>query len=97
MAEGSNTANGRRRAPDLAAGQVWRPSKAGSRSKHRVIVWAGTCPPSPSLRWIDYPSVGYVHEPTRPAFPETGHDSWVGEQQFRRWIRKHEAVLVVLP
>ena len=77
--------------PILAKGQVWTPTRPGSRAKPRTIVWAGMRPPSDRLRWIDYPTVGYVLDPAKPTYPDMGHDSWLGEAAFHAWLRKHAA------
>lgn len=76
---------------EIKAGQVWVPTRQGSRAKPRTVVWAGIKPPK--LPWIDYPTVGFVRDPAKPVFPETGHDSWLSERGFRSWVRKHNVVL----
>lgn len=74
----------------IEPGQTWTPTRPGSRAKPRTVVWAGT---SPSLLpWTVHNSVGFVRDPAKPAFPETGHDTWIGIDSFRSWIRKHQAV-----
>lgn len=75
----------------ISAGQKWVPTRPGGRAKPRIVVWAGGNPPC--LRWdVGYPTVGWVHDPSTAAFPETGHDSWMGAAEFRAWVRKHRAV-----
>lgn len=76
----------------ISAGQTWMATRAGSRARPRHIVWA-TDRGHPSLRWIDYGTVGFRFDMNaHPAFPETGHDSWLSRESFRNWIRKHAAI-----
>lgn len=78
--------------PAIAAGQMWTPTRAGSRAMSRTVVWVGC--KNPALLWVDWPNVGYVRDPANPAFPRTGHDSWIGFAAFVAWIRKHQAVCI---
>ena len=59
-----------------AAGQIWRPTKAGAKAKERLVV--RVCPDRLGNPGVDYAEAG-------------GDRSWITLSAWNAWVRQHAA------